>query len=233
MSVSTPYPLPTRKPAIAYTRSSDPETQAGQRAAIDAYAASAGFEIVAEFADGFGTGSDGVETRPGFAKLLRQIELQGARTIIVERASHFVMDPISREVAYIKLREHGIEMISADSSAPFLSDPAATPIIYQVLEASSKLDQVITLSLKRGTQTRRRAKTGENWRRTYAEMAPEATSLAKRLNQNSRRSGVRITLRDISAQLAAAGFVTRDSKPYHPEAIRRMLKGAWPKSLTL
>jgi DNA invertase Pin-like site-specific DNA recombinase len=220
---------PALRPAIAYLRPDGADIQAHQRSTINAFAAHAGYEIVAEFEDGQEGGPDGVYARPGFAKLLKQIELDGAHTIIVEKATDFAQDPISQEVGYAKLRERGIELIAVDSPTSFLKDSPTTPIILQVLDVSSRLEKVIAESLQRGTAKRRRAKTGENWRRTYAEMVPEATLMAKRLNQASRKNGARISLRDISAKLAAAGFVTRDSKPYHPEAIRRMLKGSWPK----
>jgi DNA invertase Pin-like site-specific DNA recombinase len=219
----------TLKPAIAYLRQTGPDAPASQRRAIIAYAARAGYEIVAEFQD---EGSDRVDARPGFAKLLRQIEIDGAHTIIVERASDFAADPISQEVGFMTLRERGIELIATDDPAPFVPDTPTAAIIAQAVEISTRLDRAISAALTRGTNQRARARTGKSWRRTYAEMVPDATLLAKRLNQTSRKNGARISLREISAKLAESGFVTRDGKPFHPEAIRRMLKGAWPKSAT-
>jgi hypothetical protein len=37
-------------------------------------------------------------------------------------------------------------------------------------------------------------------------------------------------LREISAKLASVGFVQANRKPFHPEVIRRMLKGKWPRN---
>jgi DNA invertase Pin-like site-specific DNA recombinase len=222
-------PQPTLRPAVAYLRQNGAEMQARQRSAIETFAAHAGYEIVAEFEDGLDANSDSVYARPGFVKLLKQIELDGARTIIVETAAQFARDPISQEVGHAKLRERGIDIIAADSPGCFTRESVTAPLVHRVLDVSARLEETIAEALKRGADKRRRTKTGENWRRTYAEIAPEATLLAKRLSQASRKNGQRISLRDISAKLAEAGFVTRDSKPYHPEAIRRMLKGAWPK----
>jgi hypothetical protein len=46
---------------------------------------------------------------------------------------------------------------------------------------------------------------------------------AKRLRRASPRTGERRSLRDIAAELAKLGHVNASGKPYHPDAIRRML----------
>ncbi len=223
-------PITKLKPAMAYFRRDGALVQASQRGAIDGFAVRAGFEIIAEFEDDIDSGPDGIYARPGFAKLLKQIELDGAHTIIVETASDFAPDPIGQQVGYTMLHERGIELIAADNPTSFGTQSPDAPIVQTVLDISMRLEQAISKALQRGTDKRRRTKNSDNWRRTYAEMAPDATLLAKRLSQSSRKNGRRISLREISAKLAEAGFVTRDSKPYHPQAISRMLQGAWPKT---
>jgi len=72
-------------------------------------------------------------------------------------------------------------------------------------------------------------KTGKPHRKTYAEMAPEATLMAKRIYQSAQNNGERITLREISAKLASVGYLQPNRMQFHPEVIRRMLKGQWPR----
>jgi hypothetical protein len=66
------------------------------------FAKRAGCELVAEFYDQAVRGGDTVDTRPGIAALLKCIETNGVRTIIVETAAR---DLIVQETGYRMLRE--------------------------------------------------------------------------------------------------------------------------------
>jgi DNA invertase Pin-like site-specific DNA recombinase len=86
----------TRAPAIAYLRTSsaanvgaDKDSDKRQRAAIEAYARHAGFELVGEYFDATVSGADPIDTRFGFRELLERIVTDGVRTVIVEDASRF------------------------------------------------------------------------------------------------------------------------------------------------
>jgi DNA invertase Pin-like site-specific DNA recombinase len=83
--------------AIAYLRTSsaanvgiDKDSDKRQRAAIEAFAKRAGYELGGEFYDAAVSGADPVDSRSGFAAMLKRIEGNGVRTIIVETASRFV-----------------------------------------------------------------------------------------------------------------------------------------------
>jgi DNA invertase Pin-like site-specific DNA recombinase len=85
--------------AVAYLRTSsrtnvgaDRYSDKRQRAAIEAYAKAAGFEIVGEFYDAAVSGADPVTDRPGFADMLAALLENGARTIIVESPDRFARD---------------------------------------------------------------------------------------------------------------------------------------------
>jgi DNA invertase Pin-like site-specific DNA recombinase len=93
--------------AIAYLRTSsaanvgaDKDSEHRQRRAIEAFAKRHGFEIVAEFYDAAVSGADHVNTREGFAAMLKCIEANGVRTIIVETANRFARDLMVQEVGY-------------------------------------------------------------------------------------------------------------------------------------
>jgi DNA invertase Pin-like site-specific DNA recombinase len=70
----------------------------------------AGYELVDEFYDAAVSGADPIDARPGF--VLKRIESNGARTIIVETASRFARDLMVQEVGHAKLRERGINLCS-------------------------------------------------------------------------------------------------------------------------
>jgi DNA invertase Pin-like site-specific DNA recombinase len=57
-----------------------------QRAAIEAFAKSAGYEIVDSYYDEAVSGADHVATRLGFAAMMERIASNGVQTTIVETA---------------------------------------------------------------------------------------------------------------------------------------------------
>ncbi len=62
----------------------DKDSDRRQREAIQGFARRAGIEVVDEFYDPAVSGGDPVESRPGFIAMLKRIEGNGVRTIIVE-----------------------------------------------------------------------------------------------------------------------------------------------------
>ena len=96
--------------AFAYLRTSS-ATNAGaekdsgkrQRAAIAAFAKSAGYQLAGEFNDEAVSGADAIDTRPGFAAMLAAIAGNGCKVIIVETANRFARDLIVQEVGFRQL----------------------------------------------------------------------------------------------------------------------------------
>jgi hypothetical protein len=75
----------------------------------------------------------------------------------------------------------------------------------------------------RKARERKKAETGKcGGRRTVAEAKPEAVALAKRLARYPVK-GRRRTLREIAAELEAAGHVTSKDTTYGAAAIARMI----------
>src|SRR5580704_11876477 len=90
-----------------------PTPKEGQRLAIERYAKSAGFDVVAWFNDPAVSGADPIETRPGFAALLDRVEGNGVRTVIVEDASRFARDLVAQELGIIALIRRGVRVLTA------------------------------------------------------------------------------------------------------------------------
>jgi resolvase-like protein len=65
----------------------DKDSDKQQRAAIAAFAKAHGYVIVEEFYDAAVSGADPIDTRPGFAAMLKPIEGNGVKSIIVEIAT--------------------------------------------------------------------------------------------------------------------------------------------------
>ncbi len=139
-------------PALAYLRTSsatnigaDKDSEKRQRAAIEAFAKHAGFEIIDWYYDVAVSGADRIEERPGFADLLERLEGNGVKTIIVETANRFARDLVVQETGFHMLRQLGYDLIAADSPNSFLEDTPTADLIRQVLgAASARYDELNT-----------------------------------------------------------------------------------------
>jgi DNA invertase Pin-like site-specific DNA recombinase len=168
--------------------------------------------------------------------MLERIEANGARTIIVETANRFARDLMVQEVGYRKLRERGIELIAADSPSSFIDDGPTATLVRQVLGAIAQFDKAMTVAKLRGARDRIRREQGKcEGRKTRLERIKtdpeavqklvEAAALAKRLHRASPKTGKHRSLREISQQLEAAGFLNEQGRPYHAESVKRMIEG--------
>lgn len=220
--------------AVAYMRTSsstnvgtDKDSEKRQRAAIDSYAKSAGYDIIAEYADEDVKGDLTVDQRPGFAEMMKHIAGNGVRTIIVETASRFARDLIVQETGWRYLRDAGINLIAADSPEAFLDETPTAVMIRQILGSVSQFEKAMLVAKLKGARDRKKATTGKcGGRKTYAERGTERdrAMLAKAKELSEQRP--RLSLRQISAALKEAGYITPKGNPYAPSAVASMLAGA-------
>jgi DNA invertase Pin-like site-specific DNA recombinase len=220
-----------RKQAIGYIRTSsatnvgdDKDSDRRQRLAIERYAKRAGFDVINWFADEAISGGDPIDARPGFSAALARIAGNGVRTIIVETANRFARDLMVQEVGFAMLRDLGVTLIPADSPTSFLDDGPTSKLIRQILGAVSEFDKAMTVAKLKGARDRMRRLNGKcEGRKSYAERDPELVSLARQLYRPDpdRRP---VSLRQVSAALAAAGKVTPNGVPYSASAVASMLE---------
>jgi DNA invertase Pin-like site-specific DNA recombinase len=224
--------------ALAYMRTSsaanigaDKDSEKRQRAAIEAFAKRAGYEIINWYYDEAVSGADRIEDRPGFTELLERLEGNGVDTIIVETANRFARDLIVQELGHHMLSERGYHLIAADSPSAFLENTPTAKLIRQVLGAVSEFDKGTLVAKLRGARERKRRETGKcEGRKSHAEVKGRkgAVTLAKRLHRQSPKTGKRMSLRKISAALAEAGHLNEHGRPFHTQSIKRMVEGAKP-----
>jgi DNA invertase Pin-like site-specific DNA recombinase len=218
-------------PAIAYLRTSsaanvgtDKDSERRQREAIQRFAKGAGYDVVDEFYDAAVSGADAIDARAGFAAMLKRIEGNGVRTIIVETASRFARDLMVQEVGYAKLRERGIELIAADSPQSFIDDTPTAKLVRQVLGAIAEFDKAMTVAKLRGARERRRKEVGKcEGRKSHAELNPDLVREAKRLRRRSPKTGDQSSLREISTQLARMGYLNSRGQRFSPSSVKGMV----------
>jgi DNA invertase Pin-like site-specific DNA recombinase len=220
------------KTAIAYLRTSsmanvgeDKDSAKRQREAIEAYAGTAGYAIVAEYSDDGVKGADPVDQRPGFAAMLERIAGNGVKTILVETASRFARDLITQETGWRLLRDAGIVLIAADSPDAFLDDTPTAVLIRQILGSVAQFEKAMLVSKLRGARQRMKRDTGQKveGRKSHLEERPDVVALARTLARKKPKGG-QLSLRAISAELAAQGFLNERSQPFHHKSVAAMLK---------
>lgn len=215
--------------AAAYIRTSsaanvgaDKDSEHRQRAAIKAFA-KRGFVLVDEFNDVAVSGADPIESRPGFAALLDRIESNGVRTVIVEDASRFARELVTQELGIIALIKRGVRVLTASGDDLTDSSDPSRKMMRQIAGSFAEYEKARLVSKLKAARERKRAAAGKcEGRKSHAERNPEIVAEAKRLHRKLPKGGQR-SLRQVAAELAERGYISRAGKPFSASAVRSML----------
>jgi DNA invertase Pin-like site-specific DNA recombinase len=219
------------QPAVAYLRTSsaanvgaDKDSDKRQRAAIDAFAKHARFTIVDEYYDAAVSGADPVDQRPGFAEMLRRLAANGAKTIIVESPDRFARDLAVQLAGHDMLNALGIAIIPASAPDFFTEDTPTAVLVRQVLGAIAQFEKASAVAKLAAARKRKREREGRcEGRRPLSETRPDVVALARKLRRRRPKAGQR-SLRDVSKELAARGFLNERGKPYAAKSVASMLR---------
>jgi len=202
----------------------DKDSDKRQRAAIEAFAKSAGFQIVGEYYDAAVSGADAVHERPGFVEMLERLATNGAKTIIVESPDRFARDLAVQLAGHDMLKDMGIEIIPASAPDFFTEDTPTAVLVRQVLGAISQFDKATTVAKLAAARKRTREKQGKcEGRKSHQEKHPETVALARRLRRK-RPKGGQLSLRAVADELARQGHVNERGKPYAAKSVASMLR---------
>lgn len=213
------------RPAIAFFRRRDAAAAIGleaQQAVVERFAARLGYAIGFVFVHTGAPDAEPFESE-AFVAMLGRLADDKAATVIVASPATLSEDPLVHAVAVAQFRRHGIDLLAADAGAegPITSSPA--DIADHVLDIGARLEAQLTRMASRRT-----GRFGPRRRKNYVEMFPAAVALAKALHEQNRRRGVRVSLRELSATLAQRGHFNNAGKAFHPDEVRRMIKGPAP-----
>src|SRR6478672_6466035 len=217
------------QPAVAYLRTSsaanvgaDKDSDKRQRAAIDAFAKHARFTIVDEYYDAV-SGAD-PDQRPGFAEMLQSLAANCAKTIIVESPNRFARDLAVQLAGHDMLKALGISIIPASAPDFFTEDTPTAVLVRQVLGAIAQFEKASNVAKLAAARKRKREREGrcegrKPLRETRREVVAPARSLRRR-----RPKGGQLSLRSVSKELAARGFLNELGKPYAAKSVASMLR---------
>jgi DNA invertase Pin-like site-specific DNA recombinase len=223
--------MPKRtKTAVAYLRTSsaanvgpDKDSDKRQRAAVAAFAKRAGFTLVDEFYDAAVSGADPVDQRPGFAQMLQRLAANGAKTIIVESPDRFARDLAVQLAGHDMLKELGISIIPASAPDFFTEDTPTAVLVRQVLGAIAQFEKASAVAKLAAAGKRKREREGRcEGRKPLSETRPEVVTLARKLRRCRPKAG-QLSLRQVSNELAARGYLNERGKPYAAKSVASML----------
>ena len=201
----------------------DKDSDKRQRAAIEVFAKAAGYEIVETFNDAAVSGADFVGERAGFVAMLERLLSNGAKTVIVESPDRFARDLMVQLAGHDVLKAKGVTLIAASAPTFFVEETPTAVLVRQVLGAVAQFEKATLVAKLAAARNRKRA-TGvkAEGRRSHAEERPEVVALAKRLARKKPKGG-RLSLRAISAALAAEGHLNERGKPFAAKSVAAML----------
>lgn len=222
----------TQPTAVAYYRTSsatnvgpDKDSLKRQQDAVRSYAKAHRLEVVREFYDAAVSGADPVMDRPGFADMLTYILGNGARIVLVENASRFARDLAVQLVGHDLLKSKGITLVPVDAPNHFEDETPTAVMVRSILGAVSQFEKEALVLKLRKARDRKSAALGRRiegarWMQTQ----PKASDAAVRAARAAHAKGS--SLRTISQELAARGFLARNGKPYSAQSVKVLLDRA-------
>ena len=193
-----------------------------QREAIAGFAKRAGFVLVGECYDAAVSGADPIEARPGFAELLNRIEDNGVRIVIVEDASRFARELVTQELGILALIKRGMRVLTANGDDLTDSSDPSRKMMRQIAGSFHEYEKARVAKLKAARDRKRAIGTKVEGRKSHAELNPEMVALARQLRRKRPKGGQR-SLREISRELAATGYLNEQGRAFAPNSIRNML----------
>ncbi|MCP4305495.1 MAG: recombinase family protein [bacterium] len=174
-----------------------------------------------------GRDSKGAQTSagatPGFMEMLRRVAANGARTIIVGSPDRFARDLTVQLTGHDMLKDQDIALVPASAPDFFTEDTPTAVLVRQVLGAIAQFEKATIVAKLAAARKRKREATGKcEGRKPLAELQPDAVALARRLRRRKPKGG-QMSLRAISAELAAQGHLNERGQPFNPKSIATML----------
>lgn len=200
-----------------------------QREKIDAYCRAHDLVVEREFRDEGVSGTKEMSDRPGLKDLMVAIELNGVRTVLVERADRLARDLMVSELILKEFREmkpdDPVRVIAVDTGTELTIGDTGDPtkvLIRQLLGAlaqweKTSLVQKLRAARERIRKTGARCEGGIPFGAEEAEKATVARMLALRAQG--------ITLSQIASTLNAEGHRTKfNGGLWHRTSVTRVLK---------
>ena len=220
-----------KKVALAYYRTSsaanvgaDKDSLGRQQETVERYAKAHGYQIVEDYYDSAVSGADPIQQREGFKRLLFDLPVHSAETILVENASRFARDLAVQLAGHDQLRELGISLIPVDAPTHFQDETPTAEMVRQILGSVSQFEKATLVSKLRAARDRKRKEQGKvEGRKALSEIYPGLVKEARRLRRRSPKTGKQRSYRVVAAELYQQGYSTAKGKAYSPSMVARLV----------
>jgi DNA invertase Pin-like site-specific DNA recombinase len=194
-----------------------------QREAIQKYAEANGFKIVRWFEERGASGKMEWENRPAWSEMVQQ--LNGLRTILVEKVERLARDVGVQEWILRDLKQRGVTLVSAsEGNLDALEADPTRLLIRQMFGAIAQYDRAMTVLKLRAARKRMKVATGRcEGRKPYGNRPGEGELIARM--QAMRHDGM--TYEAIAAAFNTEGVQTRiPGSRWFPATIQKILARA-------
>jgi DNA invertase Pin-like site-specific DNA recombinase len=122
------------------------------------------------------------------------------------------------------LKAKGIVLVAASAPTHFIEDTPTAILVRQVLGTIAEFEKTTLVAKLAAARRRKRMATGKKveGRKSHAEARPDVVKLAKTLARKKPKGG-KLSLRAISAELAARGFLNEHGRPFNPKSVSALL----------
>lgn len=209
--------------AVIYMRTStdtnaDGDSSERQRAACLKYAKAKGITIVAEYYDVI-SGATPVTERESFMAMVNRLLSNGVRTVLIESPDRFARDLTVQLVGHDWLKAKGIELVPVNVPDYFSDETPTAVLIRQVLGAIAQFEKAQLVGKLKAARDRKSKQLGYRIE-SHALTHPEEHVLRARALVEAGSNYAQT-----SRLMAEAGMLNKNGKPYHHQAIKRMISG--------
>ena len=121
------------------------------------------------------------------------------------------------------LKAKGISLIAASAPTFFLEDTPTAVLVRQVLGAIAQFEKAGLVAKLAAARKRKRVANGKcEGRKSLSETRPEVVALAKSLGRKKPKGG-QMSLRAVSAEMAARGILNERGAPFNHKSVASML----------
>lgn len=214
--------------AFAYRRVSgvgqsadDKDGLVRQKQAIEAYAQQHSIRIVKWFTDTV-SGTTDLEHRPALFDLMKALEANGVKMVIVERIDRLARDLMIQESILRDVQQKGFQLVSTAEPDLCSTDPTRV-LLRQMLGAFSQYERAMIVAKLKGARQRAKANRDDykEGRKLFGTRAGEAETIKK--IHALRAKG--LAYDTIAERLNAEGIKARKGQ-WHATSVARICKKA-------
>lgn len=219
-----------RKLAVAYLRASTEEQHLGpeaQRASIDAWARREGVTVVAWHHDAGVSGAAELADRPALLDALGDVAAHHAGVLVVARRDRLARDVMAAAMIERMATDAGARILSVAGEGTDGDDPTSI-LMRRMVDAFAEYERALIRARTRAALSAKRARGEASNHAPYGSRAVNGRLVADEGEQaviarvrEARARG--LTVREIAAELAAAGIVSRKGRPLAVSAVGELV----------